>query len=120
MGHGLPATRGDAGNPLACAPDCYGARMATKSKAKWGRTLSVVGPIPGGLCPPLEMLCRAGAASTPEWGWRRGYLPRTRAEGRVFPRGSAAAPRVQLPAGWRALWLAEHCRSRTGGYAGGC
>lgn len=60
MGRGLPARRGDAGNPLVCAPDHYGAGMANKSKGKWGRTPSVVGSLPGGLHPPPKVLCWAG------------------------------------------------------------
>lgn len=43
----------------SCAPDHYSAGMAKKIRGSGGRTPSAVGPLPGGLRPPLQS-CSAG------------------------------------------------------------
>lgn len=122
MDRGLPARRGDAGNPLACAPHRYGTRMANKSKGQWGRTPSTVGSLLGGLRPPPEMLCWSRAVSSPKWGCRRGFLPWAgqgdKSRGKGIPEGFCChrhcSTSTSQQAGGRFGWLSTAGAAKEG------
>lgn len=125
MGHGLPARRGDTCNLLKCAPDHYGDGMADRNMGKWGSTPTAMGPLPDGLCPPSKILCWPGAVSNPKWTWSwsfsaLGWAWRQEQREECSLGFLLPSPCIQLPGGWRVLWLAEHCRRCKEGWAGEC